>query len=137
MSDMDDHHPHPSISKNRAKSGNKPVRQTAVALENDPNTLDLPKITASGRGKWAEQILELAWANGIKVREDAALAEILASIELDSPIPTEAIMAVAEILAYVYEAEGKSRPDPETPFQLGKKHMDDGDFQIEMVDQSE
>ena len=111
---MDDQHPYPSISKNRAK----PARQTAVALENDPNKPDLPKITASGRGKWAEQILELAFANGIKVREDPALAEILASIELDSPIPTEAIMAVAEILAYVYEAEGKGRPDPDNPFQI-------------------
>lgn len=111
---MESDQPPPSISKNRAK----PTRPAAVALENDPNTPDLPKITAAGRGKWAEQILELAWANGIKVREDPALAEILASIELDSPIPTEAIMAVAEILAYVYEAEGKGRPSPDTPFQI-------------------
>ena len=106
--------PPPPISKNRAKS----LRPAAVALENDPNSPDLPKITAAGRGKWAEQILDLAHASGIKVREDPALAEILASIELDSPIPTEAIMAVAEILAYVYEAEGKGRPDEDEPFQI-------------------
>lgn len=126
---MDEKPPHPSISKNRAKSSDKPVnkparkltQQAAIALENDPNTPGLPKITAAGRGKWAEQILEMAFQNGIKVREDPALAEILASIELDSPIPTEAIMAVAEILAYVYEAEGKTRPDKETPFQLPGK----------------
>lgn len=129
---MNNDAPHPSISNNRAK----PVQQTAVALENNPNNPDLPKITASGRGKWAEQILELAWQNGIKVREDPALAEILASIELDSPIPTEAIMAVAEILAYVYEAEGKGRPDPETPFQLYGKDGDP-DITIEMVDKTE
>jgi flagellar biosynthesis protein len=103
-----------SISKNRAKL-------TAAAIQNDGKSLELPKITAVGRGKWAEQILELAFANGIKVREDPALAEILASIELDSPIPTEAIAAVAEILAYVYEAEGQGRPDPATPFTLEKK----------------
>ncbi len=99
------------ISKNRA-------RLTAAAITNDPTNADLPQIVAAGRGKWAEQILELAYANGIKVREDPALAEILASIELDSPIPTEAIMAVAEILAYVYEAEGKGRPDKDEPFRL-------------------
>ncbi|MDB5477647.1 MAG: hypothetical protein JWM96_142 [Alphaproteobacteria bacterium] len=106
--------PRTPISKNRANS----PRPVAAALENDPNNSELPKIIAAGRGHWAEQILALAHANGIKVREDPALAEILASIELDSPIPTEAIMAVAEILAYVYEAEGKGRPDKDDPFKI-------------------
>lgn len=117
------------ISKNHAKpdakSGDKKIGKSkqavAAALQNDPKTGELPKIVAAGRGKWAEQILELAYANGIKVREDPALAEILANIELESPIPTEAIMAVAEILAYVYEAEGKGKPDPSAPFTLPPK----------------
>lgn len=106
------------ISKNRA-------RLTAAALLNDPNTSALPQIVAAGRGIWAEQILELAHLNGIKVREDPALAEILASIELDSPIPTEAIMAVAEILAYVYKAEGKGRPDSADPFYVPPPKKDE------------
>lgn len=112
------------ISKNRANL-DKPLskRPVAAALENDPNNSDLPKIVAAGRGKWAEQILELAHLNGIKVREDPALAEILASIELDSPIPTEAIMAVAEILAYVYQAEGKGKPDADDPFRAPEKQL--------------
>lgn len=120
------------ISKNRAKSDetpgqkiNKPKQAVAAAILNDPNTSDLPQIMAAGRGKWAEQILEIAYANGLKVREDPALAEILANIELDSPIPTEAIMAVAEILAYVYEAEGKGRPDAADPFKAQPKTPDD------------
>jgi flagellar biosynthesis protein len=105
----------PLISKNRAKS-----QQTiAAAIQNDPTNSDLPKIIAAGRGKWAEQILDLAFANGLKVRQDPALANILASIELDSPIPTEAIMAVAEILAYVYQVDGKTVPLSEDPFRLG------------------
>ncbi|WP_240002304.1 EscU/YscU/HrcU family type III secretion system export apparatus switch protein [Oleisolibacter albus] len=69
----------------------------------------LPRIVASGRGAVADQILELAFANGVKVREDADLAEILAAIEIDSEIPVEAIAAVAEILAYVYRANGRLR----------------------------
>jgi flagellar biosynthesis protein len=93
----------------------------AAALQNDHQTSDIPKVIAAGRGKWAEQILEIAFANGIKVREDPVLAEMLASIELDSPIPTEALVAVAEILAYVYEAEGKGRPDPADPFRVPDK----------------
>lgn len=66
----------------------------------------LPKVVAAGYGKLAEQILEIAFQNGVKVREDRALAEMLAAIELDSEIPTEALVAIAEILAYVYKANG-------------------------------
>lgn len=65
---------------------------------------------AAGREKLAEQILELAFKHGIKVREDASLAEILARIEIDSPIPSEAFLAIAEILSYVYRANGHSDP---------------------------
>ncbi len=110
--------PDDSISNKRAKP---PKQAVAAAIQNDPQSSDLPKIIAAGRGKYAEQILEIAFANGLKVREDPALAEMLASIELDSPIPTEALVAVAEILAYVYEAEGKGKPDPADPFKLPDK----------------
>lgn len=119
---MKDDPPDNHISKNRANSVPNRVKvPVAAAIQNDPTTSDLPRIIAAGRGKWAEEILELAFKNGIKVREDPALAEILTSIELDSPIPTEAIMAVAEILAYVYEADGKGRPDKDDPFRLPDK----------------
>ena len=87
-----------------------PKNQVAVALEATDNGSELPRITAAGRGKIAEQILQLAFENGIKVREDSALAEMLAAIELDSPIPAEAFMAVAEILSYVYRANGMPNP---------------------------
>ncbi len=73
----------------------------------------LPKVIASGYGKLAEQILELAFERGIKVREDSDLAELLAMLDLDTPIPSEAIVAVAEILAKVYEANAHLAPtDP-------------------------
>ena len=35
------------------------------------------------------------------------LAELLATLDLDTPIPSEAIVAVAEILARVYEANAR------------------------------
>ncbi len=82
----------------------------AVAIADATADDEIPRITAAGRGKIAEQILQLAYANGIKVREDKTLAEMLATVELDSPIPSEAFMAVAEILSYVYRANGE--PDP-------------------------
>lgn len=92
----------------------KPKSPVAVAVEHTDKTGEdgqkLPHITAAGRGRIAEQILELAFENGIKVREDGPLAEMLAAIELDSPIPHEAFSAVAEILSYVYRANGEPNP---------------------------
>lgn len=67
----------------------------------------LPRLLASGRGALAEQILTLAFAAGIKVRQDADLAELLSSLDLDTPIPPEAVVAVAEILEKVFEANGQ------------------------------
>ncbi len=85
-------------------------RSVAVAIQGEDGRPDsLPKIIASGRGKLAEQILELAFSKGVKVREDADLAELLAKLDLDTPIPSEAIVAVAEILARVYEANERIR----------------------------
>ena len=65
---------------------------------------DAPRVVASGEGGVAEQIIQLAWANDIKVREDADLVEILSAIDVESEIPIEAFAAVAEILSYVYRA---------------------------------
>ncbi|HUY68475.1 MAG TPA: flagellar protein FhlB, partial [Alphaproteobacteria bacterium] len=49
---------------------------------------------------------------GVKVREDADLAELLVKLDLDTPIPSEAIIAVAEILAKVYEANARMGTAP-------------------------
>lgn len=84
-----------------------PRRLAAVALKKyGVEEGDLPKIVAAGYGKIAEQILEMAFKNGVKVREDRDLAQILAVIEIDSDIPSEALVAIAEILAYVYKVNG-------------------------------
>lgn len=81
----------------------KPKRTVAVALTYDEETATVPRVTATGYGHVAEKILDLAFAAGVKVRQDADLAEILAAIDLDSEIPPEAFAAVAEILSYIYE----------------------------------
>ncbi|CAA7624487.1 Flagellar protein FhlB cytoplasmic domain-containing protein [Candidatus Terasakiella magnetica] len=94
----------------KAASG-RPRRPVAVALHNDPDNPGLPRVVASGRGAVAEQILEMAFAHGVKVRTDPDLAEVLAAVEVDTVIPVEAFVAVAEILAYVYRANGQSAPE--------------------------
>ena len=90
----------------------EPTKLTkAVALKHERGTGTSPHIVATGKGHVADQILEIAFANGVKVREDADLTELLTQLDVDSPIPLEAYAAIAEILAYVYKAnamaEGK------------------------------
>jgi len=72
-------------------------------------------VLASGRGAIADQILAIAFAQGVRVREDADLAEVLAAVDVDSEIPVEALVAVAEILSYVYRANGRLRGDADDP----------------------
>lgn len=93
----------------------KPQRPVAVALSYELGQPGLPKVVATGRGHVAEQILEIAFANDVRVREDADLVEILAVLDLDSEIPVEAIVAVAEILSHVYRANGKLPPRTDAP----------------------
>ena len=88
-------------------------RKVAVAIENragDPQGQGrtAPRVVASGRGDLAEQILQIAFDRGIKVRTDADLAEILATVEVESEIPLEALAAVAEILSYVYRTQSNA-----------------------------
>src|SRR4051812_9682390 len=95
----------PEKAQEQGQQAEKSRRQTAVALKKyGIDESAIPKIVAAGYGKLAEEIVRLAFENGVKVREDKDLAQILAAIELDSEIPSEALVAIAEILAYVYKS---------------------------------
>ena len=85
-------------------------RQVAVALRADG--VAGARVVASGRGALAEDILRLAFEAGIKVREDADLAETLAALEIDADLPVDAMAAVAEVLARLYALNG-APPAPE------------------------
>ncbi len=86
------------------KQANQRPQPLAIALRHAPGAAAAPRIVASARGFAAERILELAFANGVKVREDADLAEMLAAVGIGDEIPFAAFSAVAEILAYIYRA---------------------------------
>ena len=98
------------LSRIIGKDGDNPISnkletiKKAAALIDESQARNLPRVVASGKGSFAEQILQIAWTNNIKVREDADLAEVLTAIDVDSEIPIEAFAAVAEILSYVYKA---------------------------------
>jgi flagellar biosynthesis protein len=90
---------------------NKP-RTIAVALSHEKETGKTPVVVATGRGELAEQILNIAFESGVKVREDADLAQILEKVDVDTPIPLEAFTAVSEILSYLYKAQNDPTPKP-------------------------
>ncbi|HVO04532.1 MAG TPA: EscU/YscU/HrcU family type III secretion system export apparatus switch protein [Candidatus Cybelea sp.] len=79
-----------------------------------------PRVAATGRGAVAEQILEIAFAKGVPVREDPDLAQLLVTLDVDSVIPTEALAAVAEILAYLYRLNGRAMEGRLTPEDEGE-----------------
>lgn len=62
---------------------------------------------AAGRGETAERIIRIAEENDIHVHKDPGLAETLSRLELDSFIPPELYVVVAEILVFVYSLKGK------------------------------
>lgn len=97
----DESSPKPSPAPPRSPSA-KPI---AIALEGDTRGQKAPRVVAKGHGGVAEQILQIAFDRGIKVRTDADLSEILAAVEIDSEIPLQALAAVAEILSFVYRAQ--------------------------------
>lgn len=82
----------------------------AVALAYDEVADAAPHVVAGGKGGIAEQILNIAFAHGVKVRRDADLAELLAAVDVDAEIPPAVFAAVAEILVYVYRANGTLPP---------------------------
>lgn len=84
--------------------------QKAVALQYEAATRGAPEVVASGRGWIAEQIIALAKAHGIYIKQDPDLVEVLARLDIDETIPPELYAVVAEVLAFVYRVNAKKRP---------------------------
>lgn len=78
------------------------LRRTAVALKYDAATDSAPIVIAKGRGLVAEKIIALAREQGIPMRADPDLVQMLTQIDLDQAIPPTLYKVVAEILAFVY-----------------------------------
>ncbi len=94
---------------------NAPQRPAvAIALQSESGRAQATQVVAKGSGDVAEQILQLAFDHGVKVRTDADLAAILSAVEVESEIPLEALTAVANILSYIYRAELPKTELPKT-----------------------
>lgn len=90
----------------------------AVALKYDPEQGGAPMLVAKGTDFIALKIREIGAHHQILILESPGLARsIYYSTELDQEIPAGLYLAVAQVLAYVYQirqyhAAGGKRPDP-------------------------
>lgn len=64
-----------------------------------------PQVVAKGRGLIAETIIERAKEAGVYVHESPELVALLMQVDLDQHIPPELYIAVAELLAWLYQLE--------------------------------
>ena len=74
--------------------------KTAVALEYEPGD-QAPKVIATGQGKLAERIIEVAKEADVPIHKDAKLAESLSILDIGEYIPPELYNIVAEVLVFV------------------------------------
>ncbi len=85
--------------------------ELAVAIKYDPAEMLAPVVVAKGAGVIAQRIRRLALEHNIPIVEKKPLARALyKQVEANHPIPNEFYAAVAEILAYVYQLQGKPIP---------------------------
>jgi flagellar biosynthesis protein len=84
-----------------------PRRRRATALHYEPGAR-APRVTATGSGLIADRIIATAREAGIPVREDPALAEALAKLELGQDVPQELWRAAAEALAWAYKLDARA-----------------------------
>ena len=81
----------------------------AVAVQYDQSKYPAPVIVAKGADHLAKKIKEIAKENKIEIVENKPLARTLyANVEVGEMIPPEMYKAVAEVLAFVYHAQGKT-----------------------------
>ena len=77
----------------------------AVALHYDGQ--QAPRVTATGKGKVAEQIIEIARQHDVPLHTDPALVQVLSRVPLGTEIPRELYVAIAEVIAFAYYLSGK------------------------------
>lgn len=96
----------------------------AVALKYEVNGA-APRVTGQGEGFVAEAILAKAQEMGIPTRTEPELVEFLMQLKLNDLVPPKLYAAVAEVLAWAYEIDGKIEPR-ELPSELSAESAHKG-----------
>lgn len=85
--------------------------ELAIAIQFDPKTMPAPIVLAKGAGEVAARIRKIALEHGVPVVERKPLAQALYKhVEIGQIVPVDQYKAVAEVLRYVYQLQGKKIP---------------------------
>jgi flagellar biosynthetic protein FlhB len=85
--------------------------ELAIAIKYDHKSMEAPIVTAKGAGEVAQKIRRIALENNVPIVERKELARaIFKQVEIGKPIPSDQYAAMAEVLRYVYELQGKTLP---------------------------
>ncbi|MFZ3158834.1 MAG: EscU/YscU/HrcU family type III secretion system export apparatus switch protein [Rhodoferax sp.] len=82
-------------------------RPSAVALSHAARD-QAPIVVAKGYGDAAEAIIRCAREHGLYVHAAPDLVKLLMHVDLDARIPPQLYVAIAEILAWLYQFEAVS-----------------------------
>jgi len=85
--------------------------ELAIAIQFDPKTMPAPIVLAKGAGEVAARIRKIALEHGVPVVERKPLAQALyKTVDIGQIVPVDQYKAVAEVLRYVYQLQGKKIP---------------------------
>jgi flagellar biosynthetic protein FlhB len=85
--------------------------ELAIAVQYDLETMPAPVVVAKGAGSMAQRIRRMALEHNIPIVERKELARMLyQQVDVGRPIPPEQYAAMAEVLRYVYQLQGRTLP---------------------------
>ena len=80
----------------------------AVAIKYEPKSKPAPYVVAKGADFMARRIKEIAKENKVEIIENRPLAQALyQTVDIGESVPPDLYKAVAEVLAFVYNLQGK------------------------------
>lgn len=85
-----------------------PTRPSAIALSAAAGNT-APRVVAKGYGAVAEAIVQRARESGLYVHASPDLVKLLMHVDLDSRIPPNLYIAVAEMLAWMHQLERQQK----------------------------
>ncbi|HIP15241.1 MAG TPA: type III secretion system protein [Sulfurimonas autotrophica] len=78
------------------------MKKKAIALQYNKEKNQAPVVSAKGEGKTAQKIIQIAKENGVPLKKDEDLVELLSKVELDKEVPPQMYKAIAEVFSFIY-----------------------------------
>ena len=83
----------------------KPDDESIQAIAFSSDAAGKPAMSARGDGDFARQIVAVAEEHDVPVRQEAELVNLLSAVPMGDDIPELAMVAVAEVIAFIHSLE--------------------------------